>query len=186
MFDKFLAAHAAPTLAGVKPASLFAYWEKDASSAYQAVQAHDHMLAPRGIRITVLRRCPRTGRLLVYVYRKNWLHDILHQKDNLLFLQQYGYRRAQGTAGFLEHLAQRMCVYGSFPHEIGVFLGYPLEDVVGFIENNGENYTCRGLWKAYGNPVQAQKKFTCFRKCTELYKRRFAGGSSIIQLTVAV
>ena len=37
-----------------------------------------------------------------------------------------------------------------FPHEIGVFLGYPLEDVVGFIRHRGKCFTCCGCWKSYG------------------------------------
>ena len=31
-----------------------------------------------------------------------------------------------------------------FPHEIGIFLGYPAHDVRGFIENGGKN--CRFIW----------------------------------------
>ena len=46
--------------------------------------------------------------------------------------------------GFLRQLSNRLCLEHDFPHEIGIFLGYPLEDVVGFIENQGKNYTCSG------------------------------------------
>ncbi len=31
-----------------------------------------------------------------------------------------------------------------FPHEMGLLLGYPVEDVVGFMENNGKNYLYSG------------------------------------------
>ena len=49
--------------------------------------------------------------------------------------------------GMLRQLSRRLCCEADFPHEIGVFLGYPLTDVVGFIENQGRNFTCCGCWK---------------------------------------
>ena len=35
----------------------------------------------------------------------------------------------------------------SFPHELGLLLGYPVEDVLGFIRNEGRNYLYCGYWK---------------------------------------
>lgn len=46
-----------------------------------------------------------------------------------------------------------------FPHEIGLFLGYPLEDVKGFIENKADSSKCSGCWKVYGNEQKALKLF---------------------------
>ena len=70
-------------------------------------------------------------------------------------------------------------------HEIGVFLGYPLSDVVGFIENSGRNFTCCGCWKAYGDPQAAQRHFAQLRKCTAVYLRLFHSGTPILRLAVA-
>lgn len=50
----------------------------------------------------------------------------------------------------LTRLAQRMEAVGDFPHEVGFFLGYPAEDVVGFIRNKGQNFKFCGRWKVYG------------------------------------
>ena len=33
---------------------------------------------------------------------------------------------------------------GAFPHEIGLLLGYPVEDVLGFIRHQGKNYLYTG------------------------------------------
>jgi hypothetical protein len=44
-----------------------------------------------------------------------------------------------------------------FPHEIGLFLGYPPEDVAAFIENDGKNYACRTHWKVYHEPDAARE-----------------------------
>ena len=73
---------------------------------------------------------------------------LLADPRTLDFLAGEGY--ALGTAdALLNQLADRLCCEGEFPHEIGVFLGYPLADVIGFIENRGKNFTACGYWKVY-------------------------------------
>ena len=47
-----------------------------------------------------------------------------------------------------------------FPHEIGVLLGYPAEDVKGFVVNEGKNYLYSGYWKVYGDLSEAKQLFT--------------------------
>ena len=73
-----------------------------------------------------------------------------------------------------------------FPHEVGLFLGYPLEDVIGFISNKGENYYQVGPWKVYSDQETAVKKFEKFKKCTMIYKRLFSEGKTLQQLAVSV
>ena len=86
----------------------------------------------------------------------------------------------------LETLKKRLSESGEFPHEIGLFLGYPPEDVEGFIENRGKNCKCVGCWKVYGDPEQAVRQFARFKKCREVYLRLYRDGKkSLDQLTVA-
>lgn len=70
-----------------------------------------------------------------------------------------------------------------FPHEIGVFLGYPLKDVVGFIQNKGKNCKCCGCWKVYSDECEARKKFARYEKCKTIYMSMFQRGKSVLQLT---
>ena len=86
----------------------------------------------------------------------------------------------------LARLKNRLADCGNFPHEIGVFLGYPLEDVIGFIENAGQNCKCAGYWKVYCNECEAVKTFARFKKCRDIYLRLWKEGRSVLQLTVAV
>ena len=74
---------------------------------------------------------------------------------------------------------------GDFPHEIGVFLGYPLGDVEGFIANRGRNFTCCGCWKSYGDPDAARRHFAQLNKCTAVYLRLFHSGTPVLKLAVA-
>ena len=104
------------------------------------------------------------------------------------FLCREGYTLPEQSDDYgplLRQLSRRLCCEADFPHEIGVFLGYPLYDVVGFIENAGRNFTCCGCWKAYGDPNAAQQHFAQLNKCTAVYLRLFRSGTPIQRLAVA-
>lgn len=86
---------------------------------------------------------------------------------------------------YIEVLRSRMNSAPLFPHEIGVFLGYPLYDVIGFIKNEGKYACCCGYWKVYGEQDAAERCFQRFNKCTRIYKRLFDSGKTVLHLTVA-
>ena len=67
-----------------------------------------------------------------------------------------------------------------YPHEIGLILGYPLEDVKGFI--SGACETCRGPWRAYGNAAAAQKSFERLAFIEHVFRTRFSQGESLFEL----
>ena len=78
----------------------------------------------------------------------------------------------------LEQLRRRFAETRSIPHEIGVFLGYPLGDVLGFIANRGRNSVRTGYWQVYCDEAQAAEKFARYRKCHEVYSRLFSAGTA--------
>lgn len=139
---------------------------------------------PRGVTVQVLKQCPRTGAVLVYVYRPARVAKLLADDRTLAFLAGEGY--TPGTADeLLAQLAERLCCEQDFPHEIGVFLGYPLADVIGFIQNRGKNFTACGYWKVYTDPAAAQAEFDRYKKCERIYARCYYNGTPISRLTVA-
>ncbi|HIY83133.1 DUF3793 family protein [Rubneribacter sp.] len=200
--ERKLVHHCTPTLAAIKPANLFtcrsslspaarrspgrptaaALRDDELSSALRVCRAK---LAPRGVRIEVLAR--RASGALVYVYRPALLARAVQEKRVAAFLRAEGYNPASLSA-CIEKLHRRICgtdlqsqLTGccSFPHEIGFFLGYPYEDVVGFIENKGENYLCSGCWKVYAKERDARSCFCCYKECTAEYERLFSEGVPI-------
>ena len=180
-----LATLCAPTLAGLKPASLFRYQPAPGQDAADMAAAWHAALAPRGVTVRVLKQCPRTGAVLVYVYRPARVARLLADPRTLDFLAGEGY--ALGTAdALLNQLADRLCCEGEFPHEIGLFLSYPPEDVRGFIENRAQNFKRAGLWKVYGDEARAEALFRKFKKCTQIYCERWQSGSKMDELAVAV
>jgi hypothetical protein len=62
-----------------------------------------------------------------------------------------------------------------FPHEIGFFLGYPPDDVLGFIRQKGKNYKYRGLWKVYGDVNRAINLFQRYENCRKNCKNYLNG-----------
>ena len=187
-FETVMIEQCAPVLASLKPAGLFRYETSDCADLARRVRNWNAQLNPKGLRVRVLKGCVHTHRYLVYVYRESKLQAVLADEKVRAFLQQEGYRLpadATDCSTLLTQLSRRLCCAAEFPHEIGVFLGYPLTDVVGFIENHGQNFTCCGCWKAYGDPQTAQKHFAQLTKCTAVYLRLFHSGTPILRLAVA-
>ncbi|MCK8827651.1 DUF3793 family protein [Natroniella acetigena] len=80
------------------------------------------------------------------------------QLDNLKalnFLRKLGYPEEYKFKLYLDLLVTKLKKHdlgaGVFPHEIGIFLGYPLKDVLGFMGYSDLEYTCREEWKVYGD-----------------------------------
>ena len=65
-----------------------------------------------------------------------------------------------------EHLLRLRERFSSpeFPHEIGLFLGYPKKDVEGFVRTPGGGRSVpRGLWRVFGSAGESMVKMNCFR-----------------------
>lgn len=166
MFEKLLITHCAPTLAGFKIANLFSYRHPFGENILSLLRDWKDKLNPRGIYLTSLKN--KDTCTLIYVYRKKDLLILLKNNEIQNFLQQQDYPLIS-LDSVLDELRKRLLISNDFPHEIGVFLGYPLQDVVGFIENKGQNYKCTGCWKVYNNPFAAQKLFHCYKNCKKKF-----------------
>ena len=176
-----LIAHCAATLAGLKAGSLFFYRLAPEQPAQALLAPLARELAAKGVAVRLLRRCPRG--CLIYVYRPGMLRDILGEKDTADFLRARGYA-PEDLDGCLARLAQRIQARREFPHEVGVFLAYPLADVIGFITHGGAGCCCQGCWKAYGDPEAAQRRFALYRKCRRIYTQCYLRGFTLSRLTV--
>ena len=134
MLERALIDHGSPTLANMKVGSLFTSSCADAAgfrAEFRRVQA---ALESRGVSLTILR--VQQERALVYVYRQEALAALLAQADVQAFLRAMGYGDTSPD-GALAFLRQRLAESPCFPHEIGVFLGYPLSDVIAFMRDGG-------------------------------------------------
>ena len=183
MLERYLVEHCSPTLASIKTANLFTFTYHSSEEVTQYIEDWNKKFQPKGVSITILRN--RNQKALLYVYRPEKLNADLKRRGVPEFLQQYGYKEFTAEYG-IEVLKSKFAKSEVFPHEIGLFLGYPLDDVIGFIENAGKNSKCSGCWNVYCNECETMKLFSQFKKCKDVYLRLFLQGKrSVLQLTVA-
>ena len=181
MSEEALVRNCAPTLAGLKTGSLFVCAFDSQRQMTRELRDANRILTPKGLRLVPL-RC-KEGRVLLYLYRPLRLKADLSEADARELLQEAGYPSC-GVGNYLSELARRLKSLNEFPHEIGLFLGYPPEDVKGFMMHKGKNSKCSGCWKVYGDADKARRTFAAYHHCTDCYCKRHAMGATMEQLAV--
>ena len=173
----------APTLAGIKTGSMFTCVYETREELQQDVRRLNRELAPRGLRILPLRY--HNGKALLYVFRPAALKRDMSDGRAQEILCEAGYG-GMCCEECVRHLMKRMQKGEEFPHEVGLFLSYPPEDVCGFIENHAQNYKLLGYWKVYGDEEKARRTFTRYKQCTDSYCRSLKAGLRLRDLAVAI
>lgn len=170
--------HAAPTLKGVKVSSLINFNGRN----LMAWRKHqDKIIQVLGVACKVLKKTDK--REVVLFYNHNTLEQII--RDHQVFLGQFGYY-SDCLLLALDHLSKRF--EAACPHEIGVFLGYPVDDVKCFLACDK---TCLrvGYWKVYHNESEAVRTFKIFDQAKEDYHYYLSHGllpSEIITTKLAI
>lgn len=182
MSEDLIVRQCAPTLAGIKTGSLFPHPCESPEALLAQICQFNRRLRSKGLCLLPLRCAGSTA--LLYLYRPAALRRDLSDQLARSLLARAGYPPVCSEQ-CIALLIRRLRQGGSFPHEIGLFLSYPPEDVQGFIENRAGSYQYAGLWKVYSDEHRARQLFAKYKKCTEIYCRRQQAGQSIEQLAVA-
>lgn len=111
----------------------------------------------------------KDGRISVLLYRERRLKRFLSVGKVRRLLDSFGYRDME-LPEILSRLSDRyqrhMDGKGDFPHEIGLLLGYPPEDVSGY-------------WKVYKDPARARRIFDGYDRVREAAIRMAGSGTGI-------
>lgn len=182
MSEEVMVRHCSPTLAGLKTGSMFSYPFANSNDLRNSVRHWNRLFFGKGLRVLPL--CQRNGRALIYVFRPQKLCQDLQDSIASELLNRCGYCD-KDPQKCIRHLMKRLNEGDSFPHEVGLFLGYPPVDVQGFIENRAKNPKCVGHWKVYGDERAARKRFELYDKCTRIYCQQWAKEKNIERLTIA-
>ena len=146
----------APTFQRIKPSSLIMLCPED-------IEVLERQTAETGVSVCRLGRGNQRDMWLLY--REEALEHILREKENRRFFRRMGYESLSLPAVF-HNVRMRLAAHrdgeGEYPHELGLLLGYPLEDVQGFISNRGKNYLYSGYWKVYGDVEKARQLFQSY------------------------
>ena len=187
-FDQILALHCAPTLAGLKAASMVALPGRSLAELQGFFAQYEKCFECKGLKVLELRR--QRSHVLLLIYRPVVLQRLLRRSKAQALLKECGYPPQGSLDELLQHLKKRVepsgtggryagtgdCAAtavdsngtgagGRFPHEIGLFLGYPPHDVEGFIRHGGQNFLQCGFWKVYDNEKAVLHLFHCYAAC---------------------
>lgn len=180
MSEEMIIRHCSPTLAGIKTGNLFSCSYNSKKRMTEEVRKLNRKLVSKGLCIIPIYLSDE--RVLIYMYRPQKLRKDFSDKEVQKILEDRGYF-CQNTALSIKKLIERIHHNSEFPHEIGLFLGYPAEDVRGFMERR-PCCKCTGCWKVYGDEKAAQKLFDQYRKCTDIYCARWKRHEPLEQLAV--
>jgi len=172
MLEITLATHCAPVLFGKKPAAVLSkptWWNRLSSDA--------EAMTKNRLRFMTLTR-PRKNHL-IFIYDPILLDRTLRGRTVRRELRAMGYPVSGGLATCLTHLAKRVKASRDFPHEIGFFLGYQAEDVIGFIRHRGAHCKMCGMWKVYSDVARAEALFAEYERCKSVLLARISSGGSI-------
>lgn len=161
------------TFAGIKPASLVSVRKRGKATLARIRRSFSR----KGVSFEIMRECG--DRVLVCVYHAKRLEQLLLSREIRAFLAERGY--AYATAREAVALLKERMAGEAFPHEVGVFLGYPLCDVRGFIADPRGGRPC-GCWKTYGDGGDAVKTAERWRRCSECICRMMDSGKSLAQI----
>lgn len=184
-----LAVHCAPILKDVKVANILTVEEAD-------FKGLGYLLRGTGISYRFLKT--EGGKAILYLYRKKRLQKLLQDAQVRAFLTGYGYGTKTGGCeedaaevdmnAALDILSAHITLFqnggGAFPHEIGIFLGYPLWDVQGFLENEGKNFAYLGYWKVYRDVQGAKNIFRRFDEMKEQALQELMCGKTLREIAV--
>ena len=122
---------------------------------------------------------PGRERLVILIYKEEELREYLEREEIKAFIRKCNYKSSdinQIFPVFIKRYMKYMELKQDFPHELGVFLGYPIEDVEGFIINNGKNYLHSGYWKVYKDAEAKIRLFKSYEKVqTEIVRMLYEG-----------
>ncbi len=146
-FANWLALQLAPTLLGSKNGTLLSLQDMPGQPLLSEWRQNGAALLASGV-VAYLPLKSLPTRETVLFYRPDRLQRLFRQPRTREFLARRGYPVQQGLAAMLRYLQQRF--QHCCPHEIGLFLGIPLKDVIGFIEARCPLEDCATPWKVFG------------------------------------
>lgn len=148
--------HCAPVLKGIKAANTITLQRNDLESSLRALKG-------TGIHAKTIYQDQKIA--VVLVYRQERLLFVMNQVSYCAYMLQLGYRPLNIEES-IRMLCIRMYEYykkqQEFPHELGVFLEYPLIDIKEFMRQDGKNYKLCGYWKVYDEEERANQIFMSY------------------------
>ena len=169
----------APVLKGVKISNLISV------KPGQNRQVKSYL---KGTRVTCTLLYTDKRKEILFLYRCDMLENYLRKAEVKHFLQSYGYLDT-GIAGIFIRLRSRYRNYAAgnqeFPHELGVLLEYPVQDVEDFIRFKGKHCLMERYWKVYHDPEGAKRTFRIYDEARETAMEEILAGYPLLRVAVS-
>ena len=180
MSEDLVISQCSPTMAGLKTGNLFTCPMEDKKMLNESIRRMNMKLVPRGVRLLPVKYLEK--RVLIYMYRPDRLRADLKDAQALSILSEKAYP-IDNVDKCVAELVRRVNSQETFPHEIGLFLGYPLCDVRGFIEDarGGVCLGC-GYWKGYGEVEEREKLFKRYERCSRCICEKMDCGTPLEEI----
>ncbi len=159
--DLQLAFQCAPLIVGLKPSNIF------------NISSEDYFVMLRILRNSKIswhvlgKKCDK---MMIFLYHRESLDKYLKEKEVRKILREEGYI-CDNLDCIIKEFENRYRRYlqknVEFPHEMGLLLGYPAEDVLGFIKYKGDKSIYTGYWKVYKNKEKKMEIFRNFENAKE-------------------
>lgn len=153
---KFLLYTVAPVVSGHKPSCTITF-SKDGKNLYEHWKYYCKEFSEQtGLKYINLIENQTT--IVTLIYNENSLESCLNKNNIKEFLFNLGYFKANDINDILNTLKERYNICNC-PHELGIFLGIPLNDVKDFMNCTEKKCLMCGYWKVYNDFAKSKRIF---------------------------
>ena len=166
----------APMIAGLKTSNLLkidSSFEEEVNRLFEGLGFGCILLAHSG------------SKAVFFLYNRKMLKQHLACISCRKLLKTLGYDRpdqADLIASVQKKYESFTSGSGDFPHELGLLLGYPAEDVEGYLRDRGKNALYTGCWQVYANPEDKILLFESYEEAREKMARMAFRGMNLTQI----
>lgn len=181
--ENFLVYHTALVIAKVKPAVTITLGKRKMERISAWNKYGSKFLSSIELKFIKLRE--NENSIILMVYDEELLEKEINTKDHIEFLNKLGYSDKLNINEYVKFLKIRYQKYHC-PHELGVFLGIPIEDVRDFMECTDKKCLLCGYWKVYNNIVNAENIFTKYDKVKDFTIKSMLDGKLSRDLVLSI
>ncbi|MDI9216942.1 DUF3793 family protein [Clostridium tertium] len=173
---KFLLYNSSLVIAGVKPSATVTINKKLEKLYKTWIQDGKSFLKSINLSFINLREDDNAS--IILIYNNDILKKHIFKPENMDFLIKLGYKRNNNISYYVEYLKDR---YDEFncPHELGIFLGIPIDDVKSFMQCSYKKCLGCGYWKVYSNYEKALEIFDIYDDVREKTMDKILEGEPI-------
>lgn len=158
-----------PIVVGVKPAEIVSFPPFDKNRDDKINFLKEFFSDDDNIKIAEFPYCIDCKKM--FIYNKKSLDKTLKDKRVINFLNSYGYPKSYSLDTYLNILLEKF--KEEIPHEIGIFLGYPIKDVMGFMGCKNLKLTKTRGWRVYGDPKISDYKYEKIMKIRKIHEKLY-------------